>query len=365
MGKIPQSIKFRAVAIAAFCMLSLIAIGYIVYNKASSNEYFKGESREEFGAQFKSMKADLGVRLQGKGISEAIQWVYKNAQERAIKLHECHVLLHIVGHEAYRVYGANFEKILSVGTTLCDNGYVHGVEGQIVETRPDPLDELKRFCDVAQKTWEHLRWCYHGAGHGFMQTTLNVAASARLCEAVVGEDAEELEGCYAGVVDQYVDFAAGFDTETGTKFEDQEIVEFDPHNPYEICGSLRQSFRSLCTARLTRVFFIDNLHDDSDLHAALLRCTVNDIDDRAQSLCIEVLAAKYTRTQLYQKRSIVFPSLLLSWGEPVRRQYISGASRVFRDNLSPQLNWQVFCKSLISESDRIFCDSKTVIMYTK
>ncbi len=84
--------------------------------------------------------------------------------------HDCHMLLHHLGHEAYKKYGS-FSAAIAYQDGLCNSGYTHGaVEAQFLAT-DDVHGTLLATCAQAGERTFAAWQCYHGTGHGLMYVT--------------------------------------------------------------------------------------------------------------------------------------------------------------------------------------------------
>ncbi len=90
----------------------------------------------------------------------------------------CHSVMHLIAHAAVHEF-KNFGVAMNHGTTLCQNGYYHGViEEYLRNENVDALsgDDLRNFCPTSFKATSSptdTLNCIHGIGHALMYMTRN------------------------------------------------------------------------------------------------------------------------------------------------------------------------------------------------
>ena len=106
----------------------------------------------------------------------------------------CHGVMHHIAHVATHEF-KNFGSAMYHGTTLCQNGYYHGVvEEYLRNENVDTLtaDDLRNFCVTSLKatsTATDILNCVHGVGHALMYMTRNDLPKSLLrCGDILRDD---------------------------------------------------------------------------------------------------------------------------------------------------------------------------------
>ncbi len=148
----------------------------------------------------------------------------------------CHTLSHNIGLASYQLYLEDPSLVESPKAVACASGFYHGFMEGFIGASGD-LAKAAAICEsvgaaVASSSPDARYQCYHGVGHGAMETAVastgefgsvdSMAAEAvRMCEeASAGEEERYrcLSGAYNALANMYINGSYGLTAEHGEAF---------------------------------------------------------------------------------------------------------------------------------------------------
>jgi len=225
------------------------------------------------------------------------------------------------------------------------------IEAQIAIDYPDSPDKLKHYCEVIRQVIPG-NWCYHGAGHAYLQITTDVNKALDKCDSLEGGIETNLENCHRGIFSEYGNRALGYDGDTGKSLPGSPRVKLDLDNPYGFCKSLDQKYRPACYSQLTKVYI------SGDIEESLNKC-LKDSDIDIQKICINIISGVNSRGALATSDFLSAPKILSSMPQALRQAYIKGVKETFigYEASGIEKDWEATCNSLNEDIDRQFCYS--------
>lgn len=158
--------------------------------------------------------------LYKQGVGKTFDLISKFYSQEPDFPKNCHGYAHDIGIASYKLYLADADSVLSPKASYCANGFYHGfMEAFLGATRD--VTAASVFCDyIGEKLGEvspdSQLHCYHGIGHGALETTLPTKISKEnelailkpsldLCER--GSDTKEkLYRCVSGAYNSLANF---------------------------------------------------------------------------------------------------------------------------------------------------------------
>lgn len=339
-------------------LLIIISEGIILMNKGRFNveaELMKYSSNPD---TFRSIRNNLPTIIKQGGIDGALTLVNKALKEERIPLFRCHPLIHLIGHQAYEQYKKDFDLMAQHVNNVCYSAYQHGVEGQIVIEGGNVREELKKFC-IASKKMDPSSLCYHGAGHAFLQITLNIEKALAFCDTLerVGDIPEaDNSNCYAGIFSEYGNRAQNYDGDTGENFPGPPLVGFPFGHPLEFCRFFAPKYQEACDRQLTKL-----LEDPVDVTKSIQNCLFEGYPEETKARCIEIVGYHYAVNTLSHDDTVIPPSLIFSLPKNLRQRFIIGVKTIFTvtelSGLKKDL--RAFCMNFEQEEDKRFCLSSS------
>ena len=169
----------------------------------------------------------------------------------------CHYLTHNIGIAAYKHYLNDKDSVLTPKASYCANGFYHGfMEAFFTANRN--LEEAKEFCTyvgktLAQKAPDAELQCYHGVGHGAIETSLAslrrekneeeiIKPALQICEEISNAQ-DKLYRCASGVFNTIANFytTGEFDLKVNTK------------DPLWLCDKQPKEYKESCYGNMNTI----------------------------------------------------------------------------------------------------------------
>lgn len=286
------------------------------------------------------------------GIQGTINLVHEAFKENSISLNQCHILLHLTGHQAYEFYNSDVNQMVQLKFgTICWEAYQHGVEAIVALEEPNPVKNLELLC----KKWRQVdpkAGCYHGVGHSFLATSRNdIKIALSKCDLLIPTYDDSIPNCYRGAFSEFGNRVLNYDGDTGKHYEGTSTVEFKYRYPLIFCQELDERYRQSCYSQLTKIIF------QSEIGKAIQDCNIEQYNDEAKLICIRALGLLYAEGMLSNNETIIAPIELSALTDDYRRAFISSAKVVFFTflNEGTKKDSSSFCNSLQLEKDQLFC----------
>ncbi len=306
------------------------------------------------------LRQRVGQLTEDRGATYAVDAVAAGYATKAINMDECHLLLHLIGHQAYRSYGPDFETIFSANhPNLCLGGYIHGVEAEIAAT--GNIQELKLFCALMKERHAANSPCFHGVGHSIFETTKDVKRSLAFCDSLAGGPEPDLSDCYRGVFSEIGNEMGGADTNTGLSTAPLEDVKqhIVPSHPYALCLSVESSYRDACYSQIAKLFY-----GDQRPLFGVAGCVAGSPTKAAQDICVSIVVALASRSTLDTHELGDVAHYVDALPIALQRAALSGAHQAYEAHFigaSTKPPWESLCTGLSVQSTRASCIKREFI----
>jgi hypothetical protein len=162
----------------------------------------------------------LAGLVKSKGLVAALDEMARLYKESPEFPGSCHYLAHNIGIASFELYLKDKTSVLTPNAAFCANGFYHGFMEALLTTTGD-LAEATAFCDlvrdkVAPQAPDAEFQCYHGIGHGAMDTAIDAHSSEgeeaivrpalQLCEKAAAGHPEKRYRCASGVFNGIANF---------------------------------------------------------------------------------------------------------------------------------------------------------------
>jgi hypothetical protein len=330
------------------CLLG--GFGWWQANAFSPEQYV-----EELGSDATpELRRDIGQLARAEGIAQAIQVVARAAATRHVGIDDCHLLLHLIGHEAYQLHANDWDTLFAANSGhICIGGYLHGIEAEIAAA--GTKEELFSFCALTKERGLGNGPCYHGAGHSMFERSKHVAASLAFCDGLRDGPEPDLSNCYRGVFSELGNQMLGVDS--NTNFPTAPFVEpaqgIDPAHPFALCTSLAEAYQHSCYSQLTKVFY-----RSADKLPSIIRCLGAAPVRMAEGLCAEILAGIAARNMVDEGTLADAPSLVNAVPSSLQLVALRGIREGYTAGESshvPLPLWENICASLTASSTQAAC----------
>lgn len=300
---------------------------------------------------YESLEKELNALIiQGK-ISEALELSKLAIEQKEISMHQCHTLLHLMGHNAYSLFGDDYERLLSdANTFICGRAFHHGIEAEIASGSNDVNRDLNIFCEALHKKWRGLS-CYHGAGHAFMSKNRDVKSSLLQCDSLINDINKDPADCYRGVFSEYAFMIQGVDGDTGLIIPGGPLVRLQESHPLVFCQKLDDKYQSYCAAQLSRVSI------NGGLNQSIEKCIDGQYTIKLKAACINNISAIFSQSELSNGNTITVPPIYFSLQEELRQSFILGMAQEFDAffDSGVQKDAQSVCEHFKISEDKNFC----------
>lgn len=239
----------------------------------------------EQGGDFQCWQNEVFFALAEHGVDAAYDEVTRLYEAEPTFTTSCHSIAHNIGLASYQFYTKNPDFILSPQATACGAGFYHGfMEGYIGATG-DILGAQKVCDDIGERLSEEAPdarlQCYHGIGHGAVETSVASSGSfgsrdAFITEALkscasVSEGQERYRcasGVFNGIANFYITGAYGL---SATK-----------ESPYLLCARQAEEYKESCYGNMNSVVY--HTAQGSFVSAVTEVLSIPEVDERPKAL---------------------------------------------------------------------------------
>lgn len=262
----------------------------------------------EQGGHFECWQNEVYLALAEHGVDAAYDTIARLFNQSPDFAESCHGITHNIGLASYQFYRTNPDFIFSPKAIVCASGFYHGfMEGYLGAS--GSIAESARLCDeigerLGEQTPDARLQCYHGVGHGAVETTVAesgsfgsrdefVARAVLLCEQAsegVQERYRCVSGIYNGIANLYINGAYG--------------LSVADENPLLMCAVQKEEYKEACYGNMNSVVLW--AADNNFLEASREFLAIPDGAYTKKS--IEYLAGLYAVTHMDET---LFPAVLM------------------------------------------------------
>lgn len=272
-------------------------------------------------------------------------------------IYYCHVLSHLIGHEAVVYYNGDYETAVNHDTHFCELGYRHGAEAQVALSGGDYKNNLYKMCEYIKKKNPDAE-CFHGAGHAFMNESLDVDTSLKMCDDLINETYTEdhVAACYNAVFAELTNLVGGKDGGTGIDYTGGPPLTMDEKTPLEYCSKFDPRYSIQCVFEFSGLGISDS-STPADIELKLRGCTNQEYDEVLESACIRSVSAVGAQHELANNQTVVVPEYILGLSDVLRKSYILGTGTELKQYLISGVDrdWKSFCDAFTAEEDISLC----------
>jgi len=273
-------------------------------------------------------------------------------------IYQCHVISHMTGHEAVVFYGSDYDAVMKHDNHFCEVGYRHGAEAQVALSGGDYKNELYKMCDAIKRKNPEAE-CFHGAGHAFMNETLDVDESLRMCGELINEthSEEDIIPCYNAVFAELTNLVGGTDGGTGIEYTGGAPLSLLEESPLSYCAKFdKEHYRVQCVFEFSGLG-ISEFSTPADIEDRLKRCSDSSYDEVLESACIQSVSAVGAQHMLATNSSIEVPPHIFDLPPSLRKAYIVGVATEMHQYMlsgAPR-DAEGFCANFTEPEDHALC----------
>lgn len=298
---------------------------------------------------YEELFGNIAKITKSQGVARAHKLVVHNFENGNYDINQCHSLMHVLGHAAYEFQNNDYRSYKIKDFSKCMDGFLHGVEAQIVLEELIDLDRMslniKNLCEYVGKVNKGVE-CYHGAGHAFLQKGFSPRLALEQCDKLIAKDSDD---CYRGVFSEYVNFLRGVDGDSDSTIPGVTPIKLEPDKIFRECFDYDSKYRNSCISQFA-VF----LNDLDGLKTRIDTCNL--YDPNTASICTLKVGANYAADNLPKIPELKLPEGFSNYNPDIRRSYITGVVGQYLHYFgSDNKKALSFCESLDIENDKKFC----------
>lgn len=201
------------------------------------------------GGTFNCWMTRIYLILAEQGVDAAYNEVARLYESDPSFVESCHYIAHNIGLASFQLYRHDMKKLLSPQATVCAAGFYHGYMEGYLGNSGSPK-EAGKMCDAIGRKFETISpearlQCYHGIGHGAIETAIGtlgtadikemLASAVRMCEAAssgVSERYRCVSGAYNGIDNFFIGEQYGLSLQ---KSDVRELCRSQPEEYKEAC----------------------------------------------------------------------------------------------------------------------------------
>jgi hypothetical protein len=307
---------------------------------------------------FESIRDSLKDIIDAWGIEGALEINEHAFVNNKIGIYHCHVLTHLIGHEAIIYYGQDYDEVVAHDRQFCELGYRHGAEAQVALSGGNYKEELYAMCDAIQRK-DPSADCFHGAGHAFMNESLDVDTSLQMCDELINEthDENDVAPCYNAVFAELTNLVGGKDGGTGIDYTGGPPLSMEEKSPLEYCNKFDRKYGIQCVFEFSGLGVSEH-STPADIAQKLLGCSNEEYDEELEAACIRSVSAVGAQHELAKSQTIVVPEHIHGLPKVLRESYIRGTGIEMMQYLisGADRDWRAFCDAFINEDDILMCE---------
>ncbi|MBY0539744.1 hypothetical protein K2P56_04965 [Patescibacteria group bacterium] len=313
----------------------------------------------EQGGQFECWQNEVFFSLAEQGVDAAYDVVSKLFNEAPEFAESCHGITHNIGLASYQFYRSNPDFIFSPKAIVCAAGFYHGfMEGFLGSTGDIAGSAL--LCDEVGKRLgtespDARLQCYHGIGHGAVETTIAdsgsfgtrdafIDSAIELCEQASEGELERyrcVSGIYNGVANFYITGAYGLSVKSD--------------NPLSMCAEEREEYKEACYGNMNSVVLWAAQNHLADASKEYLLIP----DTQYIRKSIEYLAGLYAVTHMEASGFLDVLSECRKLPGRYSLSCVKGFIQGLLEHGNPGIEYQKalsFCRMpLLTKEERVFC----------
>jgi len=227
--------------------LAAYYFGMIVVTDASGNT---ADGCSGGASSMKCWQNEIFLALTKSGVDGAYKVVLRLYDEEPNFAGACHTITHNLGLASYQFYRSDPKTILSPQAMSCAAGFYHGfMEGYLGAT--GDIMGAANVCDrigeeISDETPDARLQCYHGIGHGSIETAV---ASAGVFESVDGVIASSLTMCEeasTGVDERYRCVSGVYNAIANFYIVGQYGLSLKDSDPLLVCSRQKEEYKEAC-----------------------------------------------------------------------------------------------------------------------
>jgi plastocyanin len=229
------------------------------------------------GGQFECWQNDIFIALAEKGLGAAYDEVARLYAAEPDFASSCHYIAHNIGLASYQFYRENPDAILSPKAASCAAGFYHGfMEGFLGAT--GDIEAAAGVCEriggaIGDEAPDARLQCYHGIGHGAIETALATTGSFGSLSALVADAAAVCEQASDGGEQRYRCVSGIYNAIANLYINGEYGLSLDTSDPWQACKMQKEEYKEACYGNMNSLAYFANGNDFSRAEPYMLMRT--------------------------------------------------------------------------------------------
>lgn len=213
---------------------------------------------------FTCWQNDIFLALGDGGLKAAFARVRELYATDPAFVQSCHYLAHNIGLASYQLYLENPNSIYSTDATACASGFYHGFMEGFLGTG-STAREAAKICDdvgekVGDKTPDARLQCYHGIGHGAMETAVASTGQFQGIDPVVEEALRICEAASEGEAERYRCASGMYNAIANFLINGAYKLSVTTTDPIALCARQPETYKEACYGNMNSALYwaVDN-----------------------------------------------------------------------------------------------------------
>lgn len=295
---------------------------------------------EAQGGKRNCWQNEVFIALAEEGIDAAYDVVDRLYETEPGFPQTCHALTHNLGLAAYQFYREDPDSILSGSATACASGFYHGfMEGMIGAT--GDVKQAAQICDwfgesLGSSSPDARLQCYHGIGHGAIETSVGVTGTFGSVDEVIAEAVRMCEEASTGVDERYRCVSGAFNGIANFYIGEQYGLALDGKEPPSFCERQKDEYKESCYGNLNSVYIKMAGGDLARALEILLGLPESEFEPKS----IEYLAAISVHEHLESGTEHNYLAACPTLTDPLRTRCVVGIAHGFLEHGNPGSEYQ-------------------------
>ncbi len=208
---------------------------------------------------FTCWQNDIFLALGKGGLPAAFARVRELYATDAGFIESCHYLTHNIGLASYQLYLENPKAIFSKDATSCAAGFYHGFMEGFIGTGSTGMEAAK-VCDevgerLSEVTPDARLQCYHGIGHGAMETAVASTGQFGGIEPVIREALMLCEAASTGTEERYRCASGIYNAIANFLINGAYKLSVETTDPIALCARQPDTYKEACYGNMNSAVY--------------------------------------------------------------------------------------------------------------
>ncbi len=216
-----------------------------------------GKTIDQCKSQLECWQNQIFVTLSEKGLPAAYEQIDTLYASDPAFAQSCHTITHLMGLASYQLYLHDPKSILTPKAVGCAAGFYHGfMEGYIGAT--GDVKGAAALCDtigraIGKESPDARLQCYHGIGHGSIETEIASTGAFDSLDAFVGNALANCELASTGKDERYRCVSGVYNATANFYVQGQYGLSLATSDPRELCARQKPEYKESCYGNINTI----------------------------------------------------------------------------------------------------------------